>query len=140
MSLIYQDALHEDANIAQLFEALGLRDVPAPRLDRNAKSKQPAIKIYSSDEEELPSQADITSPPVSLRFPSDKEPYIKFTDADRQATRQKMFKKRSSVKSTDESTDEYPDSETERSIAAVDLQSLESLYPCTFKLNILNIT
>ena len=140
MSLIYRDALREDPDIAQLFEALGLRDVPAPRLDRDAKSKQPVIGICSSDEEEIPtSQADTTSRPAGLRFPSDKEPYIEFTDADRQATCQQIFKKRSSVKS-DESTDEYPDSETERSIAAVDLQSLERYYPCTFKLNIFNIT
>ncbi|KIM71473.1 hypothetical protein PILCRDRAFT_17043 [Piloderma croceum F 1598] len=89
-----------------------------------------ANQIYSSDEEEIPtSQADTTSQPVGMIFPTNKEPYIEFTDADRQATRQQIFKKCSPVKSTDESTDEYPDSETECSIAVVDLQSLERLYP-----------
>jgi hypothetical protein len=137
MSLIYRDALREDPDIAQLFEALGLQDVPVPRLDRDVKSKQPVVEICSSDEEEIPLPR--LTLPAGQRFLSDKEPYIEFTDADRQATCQQIFKKHSSVKS-DESTDEYPDLETERSIAAVDLQSLERHYPCTFKLNILNVT
>ena len=130
MPLMHKNALCEDPDLLQLFENLNLQAAPSPQPRLRENGDRPVIEIFSSDEEEEENpEASTTGRPAGVRFPTNKEPRIEFNEADRQLSRAQL-RNLPSV----ESLDEYPDSDVERSIANVDVQSLERHFQRMFHL------
>ena len=117
MAPIYEDSFRGDADLIECFNSLRIGNNPSPH------PGPPTDKIPgcadSSDEVEQPASKSNRTNRVRLHYPDDPLHWVEYGEDDWHQARPRPRSRQSTP-----STDEYPDSEVDRQIAAVDLDTL----------------